>query len=182
MSISGNIIQARDKLEKVHGHLVHVIELHESNRIVGASDALAGQVPKSVAANAFNLFSDSFYRYQIIRTCALWDKARRDRDSIPSVVDLVRAPEVIEALIEEIEKFWSDPPPPRDLGPPMTPEIAKQANEQWERYRIDRAKERATRARKALEDAIMKADEVRSSPELDRCANSETGIWRIPSR
>src|SRR5262245_38289642 len=94
---------AKQKTERVADHLLQLIALHENNVIVVHSDALALQIQRSYAANAFNVFQQSLYRFEIVRLCALWDRAWPDlsRESIPTIVELIADANVIDALVEE---------------------------------------------------------------------------------
>ena len=171
MTNLGRIAEARTKLDKLVNHIRHVIDLHESNLIVGVSPTLSSQIPKSLAAHAFNLFSDSFYRYQIIRTCALWDKNSTDRESIPSVITLVEDDAIIQILVNEIEEFWATRGARRLTPLHDDPEVEQQIAAQMERHRVEHARERAQRAHKSLRDAIGKSHQVMVSPELTSMTN-----------
>jgi hypothetical protein len=99
---------AKQKTERVVDHLFQLIALHENNAVVVYSDALALQIPRSYAANAFNVFQQSLYHLEIVRLCALWDRAWPDlsRESIPTVVELIADSNVIDALVEEARSSW----------------------------------------------------------------------------
>src|SRR5262245_36305030 len=100
---------AKQKTERVADHLFQLIALHENNAIVVHSDALALQIPRSYAANAFNVFQHSLYCFEIVRLCALWDRAWPDlsRESIPTIVELIADANVIDALVEATRSTWS---------------------------------------------------------------------------
>jgi hypothetical protein len=66
-----------------------LIAISEANRLIVYSPILAAQIPRSYAANAFNVFQWSALNYEIVRVCALWDNPRRDRASIPTVLKLI---------------------------------------------------------------------------------------------
>src|SRR5262245_38473762 len=86
------------------------------------TDALALQIPRSFAANAFNVFQQSLYRFEIVRLCALWDRAWPDlsRESIPTIVELIADANVIDALVEERLSIWTTGMLPVDPEDPKT--------------------------------------------------------------
>jgi HEPN superfamily AbiU2-like protein len=74
---------------------------------------LSAQIPKSFAANAFNVFQLSMYHFEIVRLCALWDRAAErdiDKESIPTVVELIADEKIIEELGEEIRALHANQP------------------------------------------------------------------------
>jgi hypothetical protein len=65
---------------------VHVlVRLHEGNKLI-LSDEFAKQIPDSYAAHAFNDFRASMHSFEIVRLCALWDRADSDKINIPTAV------------------------------------------------------------------------------------------------
>ncbi|MCK1281013.1 hypothetical protein IVB46_37895 [Bradyrhizobium sp. 61] len=50
---------AKAKMTKIIDHFLYVIELHASNSFVVFSPLLVSQIPRSYAANAFNVFQRS---------------------------------------------------------------------------------------------------------------------------
>jgi hypothetical protein len=53
---------AKAKMTKVLHHFLYVVELHANNSFVVFSPLLASQIPRSYAANAFNVFQRSLTR------------------------------------------------------------------------------------------------------------------------
>ena len=92
---------AKVKTERVVDHLLYLLALHENNTIIVYSDTLSSQVTRSLAANAFNVFQGGLHQFEIVRLCALWDRAGADRESIPTIIELIKPPDVIEALAQE---------------------------------------------------------------------------------
>jgi hypothetical protein len=97
-----------ERLAHAHGSLqgtsnvAHfLVRLHETNRIVLYSDTLSRQVPTSYAANAYNNFTRALLEIELVRLCSLWDPARQDAFSIPTVIDLIDG-EVVECLARAI--------------------------------------------------------------------------------
>ena len=92
---------AKAKMTKVIDHFLYVIELHANNSFVVFSPVLASQIPRSYAANAFNVFQRSMHQIEIVRLCAIWDGIDLDKENIPTVVALIDDDEIIEMLAEE---------------------------------------------------------------------------------
>src|SRR5262245_18587585 len=113
---------AKQKTERLVDHLFQLIALHENNAVVVYSDALALQIPRSYAANAFNVLQQSLYRFEIGRLCALWDRAWPDlsRESVPTIVELIADSNVIDALVEEARSTWTSRMLPVDPEDPNT--------------------------------------------------------------
>jgi HEPN superfamily AbiU2-like protein len=122
MTTAERVEAAKQKTERVVDHLFQLIALHENNAVVVYSDALALQIPRSYAANAFNVFQQSLYRFEIVRLCALWDRAWPDlsRETIPTIVELIADSNVIDALVEETRSTWSSGILPVDSEDPTT--------------------------------------------------------------
>ena len=96
---SERIELAKVKTQKLVDHAIHLLNLHEAVQIVAYSSALSKQIPRSHAANAFNIFRDAFYKFEIIRLCVLWDDQQEDdldTESIPAVVQLTNDPAVLD--------------------------------------------------------------------------------------
>ena len=106
-TITERIELAKTKMEKVLDHFLYVVELHANNSFVVHLSTLASRIPVSYAANAFNVFQRSMYQIAIVRLCAIWDRAGADRESIPTVVDLIDSADVIEMLAEETRSHHS---------------------------------------------------------------------------
>src|ERR1700682_497188 len=106
-TVTERIELAKAKMVKVLDHFLYVLELHANNSFVVHSSTLAAQIPVSFAANAFNVFQRSMYQIEIVRLCAIWDRAGADRESIPTVVDLIDSADVIEMLVEETRSHHS---------------------------------------------------------------------------
>jgi hypothetical protein len=79
MSIADRIVAAKEKTVRVVDHLLYLLELHENNSIIVYSDILSSQIPTSFAANAFNIFQLGVHQFEIVRLCALWDRADRKK-------------------------------------------------------------------------------------------------------
>jgi hypothetical protein len=97
---------AKEKTRRVVDHVHYLLELHENNAIVLYSPTLSRQIPTSFAANAFNVFQQGLHQFEIVRLCALWDRAELEKENIPTIVELIDHPDVIEALAREMASHW----------------------------------------------------------------------------
>jgi len=107
------ITLAKAKMDKVADHFLHLIALHENNALVVFSPMLASQIPRSYAANAFNVFRYAMHDFEVVRLCALWDCPQDEKDemeSIPTVFALIEPPSIIAALAEETRAHHADIP------------------------------------------------------------------------
>jgi len=79
---------ARTKLKTAAlvDHLIHLINMHEANRLIVYSPLLSDQIPRSHAANAFNVFQDASLKFEIIRHSILWDPCRKERNNSTSKI------------------------------------------------------------------------------------------------
>src|SRR5262245_47123536 len=108
MTLMHRVQVAKEKTERVVDHLLYLLELHENNSIILYSPTLSSQIPTSFAANAFNVFQRALHQFEIVRLCALWDRAEEDKENIPTIVELISDPKVIDALVEETRSHWKD--------------------------------------------------------------------------
>jgi hypothetical protein len=99
---------AKAKMTKVLDHFLYVVELHANNAFVVYSPTLVSQIPRSFAANAFNVFQRSMHQIEIVRMCALWDTADPDKENIPTVVELIDSEQIIDALAAQTRSHWTD--------------------------------------------------------------------------
>src|SRR5262249_61792701 len=107
MTTADRIQAAKTKTERVVDHLLYLLALHENNAIIVYSNTLSSQVTRSLAANAFNVFQGGLHQFEIVRLCALWDRAGANRESIPTIIELIKPPDVIEALAQETLRHLS---------------------------------------------------------------------------
>jgi hypothetical protein len=106
LSDAERVALAKSKSDDLINRLLQVVRLHESNRIVTYSDTLAKQIPASFAAHAFNEFQGAVHLFEITRLCALWDPPGQHRVSIPTVVELINEPRVLQSLDDETADWW----------------------------------------------------------------------------
>jgi AbiU2 len=101
MTTAERIQAAKEKTKRVVDHLLYLLALHASNDIIVYSDTLSSQIRYLHAANAFEVFRAGLHQFEIVRLCALWDGAGDDKENIPTIINLINRPEVIEALAHE---------------------------------------------------------------------------------
>src|SRR5262245_3304366 len=156
---------AQQKTERAVDHLLQLIALHENNAVVVYSDALALQIPRSYAANAFNVFQQSLYRFEILRLCALWDRAWPDlsRESIPTIVELIADSNVIDALVEETRSAWTRWMLPVDSEDPKTDAALR---ESLTRLNERPAEEKAAEVSEGLKKSIALGRKIENSAIL----------------
>jgi hypothetical protein len=96
------IAEAKRLTTCVVDHLQYLLDIQENNAIVLYSDTLSKQIPKSIAANAFNVVREAMHQIEIVRVCALWDSALTiERESIQTVIELIDDPKALDALAEQ---------------------------------------------------------------------------------
>jgi len=93
------LAMARARTARLVDHYIDWLRVHENVRIIYYSPLLATQIPRSRAAHAFNSFRDSMLKAKIVRLCTLWDPARENRESIPTVLALINHPDVLGAAV-----------------------------------------------------------------------------------
>src|SRR5262249_4621749 len=169
MSVPNRIMHAREKTARVIDHLMYLLELHENNAIIVYSDTLSSQIPRSYAANAFNVFQRGLHQFEIVRLCALWDRADLTRESIPTVIELVDSPEVIESLAQETASHWISDSPGHLINPSDDPQLTALEVEAIKHEAFGQAQ--AQRARNALPIAIANGREILTSPSLASVRN-----------
>jgi hypothetical protein len=158
ISIAERTRLAKEKTARVVDHLLYVLELHENNAIILYSPTLSAQIPTSFAANAFNVFQRGLHQFEIVRLCALWDRAEIEKENIPTVIELVDNPDVIEGLAQDAASHWSGIGG-RFLNPSEDPQIHALEIEALQQSNEAFGAEQAQKAKKELRKAT---DTVRS--------------------
>jgi 3'-phosphoadenosine 5'-phosphosulfate sulfotransferase (PAPS reductase)/FAD synthetase len=116
LTTAQRIKAAKAKTDRVVDHLRYLLELHENNAIITYSGTLSSQITLAHAADAFKAFRRGLYHFEIVRLCALWDSPKVNKkkkeipteESIPTIIELIDQPEVIEALAKEIQRQWPE--------------------------------------------------------------------------
>jgi len=143
---------AKAKMPNLLGHFLYLLELHANNTHVVYSSLLSGQIPQSFAANAFNVFQRSMHQFEIVRLCALWDRAQAEKVNIPTVIELIGDDKIIDMLADEARKPWVN-------------EATVLNDADMKRSELEFADEQAAKARSELKEAL-----------------AEARIWRIRSK
>ena len=161
---------AKAKMERVLDHFLYVLELHANNSFIVYSRVLAGQIPRSYAANAFKVFQRGMHQIEIVRLCALWDSAEMEKENIPTVIELVDDAAVIQILRDETCSHWADqavsysPTGPPDADEGLVREALKRSNVQF-------GNQQAALAVSELSAAINNARDLLASDTLNKVMN-----------
>ena len=170
MAVEDRVRVAKEKTERVVDHLLYLLALHENNAIIVYSPTLSSQIPTSYAANAFNLFQRGLHQFEIVRLCALWDTSEAEKENIPTVIELIDHPDVIEALAAETLSQWTN------IGgvianPSSDPELAALEKSALQRSNREFGEEQAQKGRAALQRAIVESRTILTSPKLQGIMN-----------
>ncbi|MEY9643929.1 hypothetical protein ABIF07_000207 [Bradyrhizobium elkanii] len=164
--VNKRITEAKRLTERLVDHAHYLLDIRENNAIVVYSDQLSKQIPRSYAANAFNVFREAMHQIEMVRLCALWDQAHIDKEAIMTVVELVDDDKVIEALAENARAQYISLPEP--IGgqkiDDATLELLKAVNKK-------RGEEHAANAVVGLRKAIADARAIKSSEGLKSIKN-----------
>jgi AbiU2 len=167
---SARIQAAKDKTERLVGHLQYLLALHENNAIIAYSNKLSSQIPMYYAANAFNVFQRSIHQFEIVRLCALWDRAGDEKENIPTIIKLIDDSAVIEALAQKAYTRLSTSGPA--LGSSSEDPATKAAEDKMiQELNEKRATEQANKAREQLPKTIADARTVLDSERLREIMN-----------
>jgi hypothetical protein len=64
------------------------------------------------------------HQIEVVRLCALWDQAHIDNESIPTAIELINDPKVIDALAEQVRSQHDTMPTRFDKSADETPEVS----------------------------------------------------------
>lgn len=106
LGLAERLHAAKAKTNSVVDHLRYLIELHENNALVLYSPLLSSQIPTSHAANAFIVFQRGLHQIELVRLCALWDGIDPDKENIPTIIEIINRPDVLETLADETASHW----------------------------------------------------------------------------
>ncbi|HEX3936879.1 MAG TPA: hypothetical protein VHX43_05175 [Xanthobacteraceae bacterium] len=160
--VEWRIEEAKRTTKRVVDHAVDLLWLSESNAITLYSDALAKQIPRSYAAHAFNVFRKAMHQIEIVRLCALWDTAKLDRETIPTVIELIDHPDVLAQLSETVRAQYVQVVPSRGTDVRKEDSDAEVINF----YHAKTGSERAERAFAELQDTIKQSRVLQESRRL----------------
>ncbi len=168
MTVPDRIKKAKEKTERVVDHLLYLLALHENNAIVVYSDTLSSQIPTSHAAHAFKAFQQGLHLFEIVRLCALWDRAEADKENIPTIVELIDHADIIEALAQETLAHWSET---GGYTPSNDPELDALAEEGLQRSNEAFGQRQAQKTRDEVRKAITDVRAILNSPRLTGIMN-----------
>lgn len=161
---------AKVKMERVLDHFLYVLELHANNSFVIYSTTLSSQIDNSFAANAFNVFQQSMHQIEIVRLCAIWDRADADKENIPTVIELIDSEEIIDMLAEETRGHWAGMGG-HNFNLSDDPELAAVEEEGLKHSNLQFGNEQALNAKNELAKAIKDARDILSSQRLASVMN-----------
>jgi len=170
LTVEERVSRAKAKTSVLVDQALHLLELHEANRIIVYSPTLASQIPRSHAAHAFNTFQAATHRYEIVRLCALWDAARIHKVSIPTVVKLIDRDDVLDMLAEETRASWGTIGT-RAYDQGEDEETGRLIEEAVSRSEQAHALRRTARARLRLQTAIRWSKRIEASSKLKSVRN-----------
>ena len=85
-----------DKVKSLFGIATPLLQLHANNQWLIYSPYLSNQVAKSAdASSAFQAVRTATFGFELIRLMSLWDRSSPDRNSIPSIFDVMGRPDVM---------------------------------------------------------------------------------------
>jgi hypothetical protein len=160
------ITRAKERADKLIDHIATLFLMHEANALVVYSPTLAGQIPRSYAAHAFNQFQRSMHLFEIVRLCALWDPPELDRESIPTIIELFNEPALVDQIAREQRDRYANEAEPADLDETNDPQLAAALKASWKKDRSAFAQKTERQVRQQLTFAAKKAAKVRSSLRL----------------
>jgi AbiU2 len=160
------ITRAKKGAAKLVGHIATLFLMHEANALVVYTPKLAGQIPRSYAAHAFNQFQRSMHLFEIVRLCALWDPPGPDRESIPTIIELFNEPALVDQIARAWHELYANEAEPADLDASSDPQLVAARKAWWKKDRSAFAQKAEQQVREQLAFAADKAAEVRSSLRL----------------
>jgi hypothetical protein len=170
LSTAERLAAAKAKMERVVDHLLYALELHENNEIIVYSPTLRAQIPTSYAANAFIVFRHGLHQFEIVRLCALWDGVGLEKENIPTIIELIDHPEVIETLARETAAHWKDQHPSIS-NPSDDPQLRALEMDAIRRSNDEFGHQQAQRAREELREAIENSRALLAEPKFASMMN-----------
>jgi hypothetical protein len=170
LSTAERLAAAKSKTERVVDHLLYVLELHENNEIIVYSPTLRSQIPTSYAANAFIIFRQGVHQFEIVRLCALWDSVELEKENIPTIIELIDHPEVIEALAQETAAHWKGQEA-GILNPSDDPELSALEVDALRQSNDEFGEQQAQLAREGLREAVNSSRAILAGPKFASMMN-----------
>ncbi|PIB92411.1 hypothetical protein CSW62_13055 [Caulobacter sp. FWC2] len=109
MTPAARLAAAQTKASDLFSLIGFVIMCHENNRHLIYGRPLPTAVGTSKAANAFTVLQRQTFGFELIRLMSIWDSAKPDRTSIPTIWKLIDHPEVRAAMRKDIHDWWARP-------------------------------------------------------------------------
>jgi hypothetical protein len=110
------------------------------------------------------------HQFEILRLCAPWDSVDPDKENIPTIIELIDHPDVIEALARETSEHWTSMGA-SIIHPNTDPAMRSAAQEALERANREFGEQQADKGRAELREAIAKARGLLASPKLTSIMN-----------
>ncbi len=89
---------AIDKLKVIKGNARAAIHQHQNVAIFVFGKDFDAKVPSSIARNTFLLTQVSLIKMLILQVCGMWDASDTNRDSLPTVRELLKDPSTLAQL------------------------------------------------------------------------------------
>jgi AbiU2 len=153
-TVEERIRSAQEKLDRIVERVLSGLVLRESNRQL-LKGKLSRQIPLSRAANCYNALIESQLKYETLLLSSLWDKGSKDRNSIPSVLELVDDTAVRRQLRKNAEEQY----PATDPAGTLT------------NYYTTRRKEEVANFDKRIDKAFGLSSSVHAIPEFNNLRN-----------
>lgn len=102
---------AQEKTQALVKALMAHIPIQANNAHIVYSPDLAGQIPSSFAANAFQVFQATNLHYELVRLCSFWDRLDLDSRSLPTIIELADSREVSRLVYDDHKALHNDPIP-----------------------------------------------------------------------
>jgi AbiU2 len=132
---------------------------------------LSSQIPTSHAANAFIVFRNGLHQFEIVRLCALWDSAELEKENIPTLVELIDHPDVIETLAREAQAYRANQSVGHILNEPDDPDLRELVVETLRLDNIKQGEIEAERVRTDLRQAISDSRATLASSKHESIMN-----------
>ncbi len=106
MNTDDKIGRAKTKTQAATYHLDEVIRIHENNAFAIYSKTIVGQIPRSLAALAFETLQNTLFHYELVSICRLWDSCDPDKENIPTIARLIEGEDAIQKLVQAERSNW----------------------------------------------------------------------------
>jgi hypothetical protein len=114
------------------------------------------------------VFQQGLHQFEIVRLCALWDGPDLKKENIPTVIELIDHPDVINSFAQEESAQWKNEP---EVFYSDDPELQALTVAAWQRSEELFGEERGEKARLGLRRAIDDGRAIMTSPKHDSIMN-----------